>query len=527
MYNKIVNPQTGRKVNINSELGNNILKQYIKVSIGGKPKGRHVKAAPDPEEKKLQQQRAEEERNARKAAREAAKAAQEAAKAAAKAAAETAAEPVAEPVAQPVAELATAINPQSHPLVDLLVGNPQNNERRFVALCDPDVNPEPIRLPTDPDPDVDPEPIRLPTDLDDGVIVPREFILTAIKNTKAYFKKGNSPITDSEDGKYKMGDVNDWHVHVVNNWHIKFGSDRHGLQANVNVPLKAYINHIGDLLEFVTSDGAIEIYEKDEIPTYRRANVSGDNHDVTFERYKVIYFLLDLLDQFRSLIIDQSIIDIIMMDYYLRGKIEDRDRKFLDTQVARDRLANENYKDSGSCRTKSCSTDVVERFRHSDKKFKGYFEASGRKKINNMVKHQYCRYMGCDRCDPMENVCDNYTHIKSDEIRQDSDRKQVDLYVKRLEEKKIPTAKEKADARKANEKKNIFNLIYKQSNGSNTTSKQLQATIQYLKSLNSQIKVNEKENLVKLQKGTELALEQLSDKTFTENINKITELLTK
>ena len=35
MYNKIVNPQTGRKVNINSELGNKILKQYLKVLIGG------------------------------------------------------------------------------------------------------------------------------------------------------------------------------------------------------------------------------------------------------------------------------------------------------------------------------------------------------------------------------------------------------------------------------------------------------------------------------------------------------------
>ena len=40
MFNEIVNPKTGRKVNINSNIGKNILKKYIKyyktMMIGGK-----------------------------------------------------------------------------------------------------------------------------------------------------------------------------------------------------------------------------------------------------------------------------------------------------------------------------------------------------------------------------------------------------------------------------------------------------------------------------------------------------------
>ena len=35
MYSKIVNPKTGRKVNINSKLGKTIIQNYINYSLGG------------------------------------------------------------------------------------------------------------------------------------------------------------------------------------------------------------------------------------------------------------------------------------------------------------------------------------------------------------------------------------------------------------------------------------------------------------------------------------------------------------
>ena len=36
MWNKIVNPKTGRKVNVNSKIGKNVLRNYIN-QLGGKP----------------------------------------------------------------------------------------------------------------------------------------------------------------------------------------------------------------------------------------------------------------------------------------------------------------------------------------------------------------------------------------------------------------------------------------------------------------------------------------------------------
>ena len=39
MYNKIVNPNTGRKVNINSRLGKKIIKNYL-ILLGGSTTGK-------------------------------------------------------------------------------------------------------------------------------------------------------------------------------------------------------------------------------------------------------------------------------------------------------------------------------------------------------------------------------------------------------------------------------------------------------------------------------------------------------
>ena len=79
-----------------------------------------------------------------------------------------------------------------------------------------------------------------------------------------------------------------------------------------------------------------------------------------------------------------------------------------------------------------CDSDNIK----LDRDFNDLMNRSGRIKINETVKDEFCKYHGCDMCSNIpgshKRICGIHTHL-SDEIRSSIDRKIVKNYTKMLE----------------------------------------------------------------------------------------------
>ena len=328
-------------------------------------------------------------------------------------------------------------------------------------------------------------------------------VQVAIDNTIAHFRKpGAEKSLIKEEKEYLMGLSTEWHVHIVGQWHVKtdeLTGSSHALFAESGTPLKNFIKRIGKILCTVADGDFTESHDKEYIPISRRANYQPrEGVDVTFERYKVIYFCLDILDQLRKRITDQNIINEIMLDYYLTDrKIENRGVAYLNDRVAQRRLGPIQYfdfddeeehplrpgiyQDNAACAKQRCGETEVRQLINNGGDFRQHWLDSGRKIITNEVKHQYCRWHGCDKCE--NDVCGNYYHIVDNEKRRDSDRKQLNNYVKKQQENKIPTADQRNAAEIETEKNRILNLVGEATEAACT------ATLHFLRtSLNRQIR---------------------------------------
>lgn len=228
-----------------------------------------------------------------------------------------------------------------------------------------------------------------------------DLIEQSVTNTEKYFKE----IPYTTPSKYLLGAKGgQWgtHIHLVSQWHLKFAGSKIDFHLSTMNRIDDFLSVIEKILDTAieaAGRGGFVLGEKEEID---KNNASNFN--------RVLYFALDLLENLKKdpRFVRHDIADSLLINLHM-NTLEGRDEKKrypkLAYDVSKKRLENNKY---NNCKTPAVKCDEAT-IKQGNAQFLRFFKNSGRKLINDVVKQQYCKFNGCDKCD--YDTCSDYTHL--------------------------------------------------------------------------------------------------------------------